>query len=755
MRVISIIIIGMLIIGCANKKIVDKNINDNNYEKVYEYYLEYAKRGFPEAAEKIARMIYQRKVNKPPYIERKYALYAYNHGYERAALYIADSYFREKKFEKALEWYNEVDFSEYSDRDFKNYLEVLNSVNDVKKRVRYLKRVERYALKFKKAVLLRLLGKYYLTHSPFYNPEKAIELLQQAYNLGDYKAGVILGIYYIKSDEKYKGYQILKNLLYKDKTAAYYIGDYLYNLMIEKEKLYNNECITCNFKTPKEFFVKKLTIYKFNDLFTRTNIKKAYDISLSLGNVKAIYKLIKLDIEDNTYELANNTYSGMDLNQTEKFLNLKNEVEAKLILATIYEKYPILNKTKKAKEIYEWYKTIDKIQAIWKLYQYEKKFEEKINFNYLNFLVSKKFVPAIIEKAYQEILLSKNIEDNKEILEYYADLDNILALNYMGSLYSKEIFKPKEKSIEYYKKACILENKPFYIPSEDLKIANYYNDVLKDINKTMSIIYYYHQMKNRKAQLKLASFYKQHCNYDKFTLVLKELVKEADKKGTFLYYLSVIKKEIDGDFNEAFEFMKKQDYPLAYVALGDIYARGIGVELDPKIAEKYYKKAIQKGYIEALLNLANMYKRLNIDGIYNEKIISIYQEAINKGLNVAKIELAKFYYSIGEISKAIELLKTVKDPKLVPKARYLYFQYTGRDYFERNEDTNYGFLLLVRAQKSARYNPKKALYYAFRAMLCNTPQSARIAMELMLRINNAKIIEEIYNQAKQAPRCHL
>jgi hypothetical protein len=63
--------------------------------------------------------------------------------------------------------------------------------------------------------------------------------------------------------------------------------------------------------------------------------------------------------------------------------------------------------------------------------------------------------------------------------------------------------------------------------------------------------------------------------------------------------------------------------------------------------------------------------------------------------------------------------------------------------------------LLVRAQKKARYNPKEALYYVFRAMLCNTPQSTQLAIELMQRINNAKIIEKIYQKAKEAPRCYI
>jgi len=753
---VFLIVLAIIFGGCADKRLARKYIQKQNYEKAYEEYLKFADRGFPDAAEKVARLIYLQRVYKPPYVERKYALIAYNDGYERAALYIADSYFREKKYLEALKWYQKVDFKYYSDSDFKKFLVTLDYLPTVKEKLKYLQKLEEFALKSNNPKLLKALGKYYLQQSPYYNPQKAVKLLKKAYSLGDYQAAVILGVYYIKHGDKKEGYELLKKVLYKDKIAAYYIGEYLYSEMVDKERKLNSQCITANFQYPLGFFKDKLTIYKFNDLFSRKNLKKAYSISYNLGNKRALYKLIRLDLEDNTFELTpKNTYSGFDLNSSVKFLSSQNDVESKLILAKIYEKYLYLDSYKKAKEIYEWYKQINKLQALWRLYQYEKRFENRVNFEYLNYLTSKKFVPAIVEKAYQEILKGINVQKNKKTLEYYARQDNILALNYLGSLYSKEIFTPKTKSFYYYKKACVLEKKPFYIPSEDLKMANYYNDVLKNEEKKMTINYYYHQMKNRQAQLNLASFYKEHCNYDKFKSVLNELVSEADKNGLFLYYQSMLEGYLDGDYKKAIEYLKEQNDTEAYLILGDVYANGLYVDIDPEIAEKYYLKAVENGYDLALLRIGAMLEKLNVDGIYNEKIIKIYKEAIKRGIKTAKINLAKFYYYIGKKKKAIALLKSVKDKSLMPKARYLLYVYTGKDYFIRRLNSNYGYLLLVRAEKAAKYNPRKALYYVFRAMLCNTPRTTKLALELMKAINNARVIENIYQKAKKAPRCYL
>jgi len=744
------LVISFFLLGCVNKKVAQQYYKTHNYDKAFEQYYELAKRGFPDASYKISRLIYLNKVKRPPVLERKYALVAYDNGYSDAAIMVADSYFREKDYKKALEWYIKVDFDSFKNSDLKNYLISIEHLPSVKEKLTYLSPLEEFAKNTKNDKLFYILGDFYLKSKVFYNPKKAEEYLRKAYELGNYRAGVVLGIYLIKQDKK-EGFDILKDLVYEDKMAAYWVGNYLYNKMVQQEKLLNENCITTHFNTPKEFFYKKLTIYKFNDQFTRKNIKKAYLISYNLGYKRAMYKLIRLDIEDNTYELQKKTYSGFDLNSTINYLNSQNDVESKLILAKIYEKYTFLNRYKEAKKIYQWYEKIDKLQAYWHLYQYEKRFENYINFDYLNYLVDNKFTPAIVELAYQQILKDEYVDTNKAILEYYAKMDNKLALNYLGSLYAKGILTPKEVSIDFYQKACILEPKPFYIPSEDLKIANYYKDVNNDINKTMTIYYYYAQMENKQAQIVLSKFYKNNKEYKKFTQMLSDLVKRNDEKSLYLYYSSVLMRYIDGDYKKALEYFKQQDDIASYILLGDVYANGYYVDFDPDKALEYYKKALKKGYKPALLKMVELYKKINIDGRYNDKIISLLKEAVKAGLTEARYRLAKIYIDLKEYEKAKEVLAPVIN---TPKAKYLVYLMTGKIPSIENEDTNYGFLLLAKAKNLSYKNPRAALYYAFRAMMCNTPTSSDFAFKLIKRINNAAVIRSIYNKAKEAPICH-
>jgi len=692
-----VIIFSLFFLGCANKHFASRYYKQKNYEKAYEEYLEFAKRGFPDSAYKLSRMIYLKKVNKPPFIEKKYALYAYENGYKDAAIIIADAFYREKNYESALKWYQKANFEKFRMSDFKNYIDSVLNLPLITTQKKYLDELENYAKESKNPKLLTMLGKFYLDDTPFYNPQKAKDYLELAYKQGYYQAGVILGVYLIKSGEdKQRGYELLKEMAYKDKQAAFYVGNYLYDEMVTKEKLMNYNCISSNFSYPKEFFVKKLTIYKFNDIFTRKNVAKAYRISYELGNKKALYKIIRLDIEDNTFELEkNNTYSGFSLNEVVNFLKSQDDVESKLILARIYEKYLYLHSYKKAKEIYKWYIQIDKLQAYWHLYQYEKRFEDKVNYFYLNYLVDKKFVPAIIEKAYQEALQNRDIQKNKETLEYYAKQGNLLALNYLGSLYSNQIYEPKTKSFYYYKLACMGEKKPFYIPSEDLKIANYYDDVMKNEEKYMTINYYYAQMKNRQAQLNTAKYYKKTCNYKKIAYWLNELKKEADLKGIKYYYTSILQRDIDGDFKEAFEYMKKQKDLYAYLVLGDIYANGYYVDFDPIKAEEYYNKAYNLGYTLAIYKIAELYEKINSSGKYFDKLKELYIKATKLNLKDAKVKLARLYFKHGQRKKALEVLKSMKDFKTNPKARYLAYLITGRIDYVRGFNTNYGYLLLA------------------------------------------------------------
>ena len=746
-------ILTFLFLGCSNTKLSLKYKYSNNYEKIYDGYYELAEKGFPKASYKLSKMIYSSKVNRPAKTERKYALYAYNNGIKEAALIVADSYVRDKNYKQALIWLNKIKFENYSVKDFKNLITCIENMNEYKRQIYYLSILNDYAKKSENPGLLAVLGEFYLNESPFFNEKAGIEFLKKAYDKGVYQAGAVLGIYFVKHNRKKEGYKLLKEVITKDSKAAYYLGNALYDEMVTKEKEMNSGCISCSFTTAEEFYVKKLTIYKFNDIFTNINIKKAYLYSYDMGEVRGLYKLIRLDIEDNRFE-TNSTYSGFDLNSSVSFLNSRNDVESKLILAKIYEKYPQLHSLHKAKEIYYWYEKINKLQAYWHLYQYEKKFENFVNFKYLNYVADKEYVPAIIERAYQELMLGKNISENRKILEKYAAKDNILALNYLGSLYANKVFMPKSKSFIYYKRANILENKPFNIPSEDLKIANYYQNDLNDLNKALSIYYYYAQLKNITAMTYMVNFYKSHCNYKKMKYWLFELRKKADTKALGLYYSMVLQNYVDGNYTKAIEYFSNAKDAYSYIVLGDVYAEGYYKKFDPEKALQLYEKAFRLGYNPALYKIITLLEKINVNHKYDKKIKRLYFKAIALNLPDAKIRLAKFYMSKSKKKKALSVLKSIKDQSN-PKLRYMLYQLTGNIKYIRGKNCNYGYLLLAKAENITKKNPKKALYYTFRAMLCNTPGTTKTAMTLMKKINNSSVIRSIYNKAKAAPKCRL
>jgi len=652
---IFLVVLTVLFIGCSNKNI-SLNHSNNYYDVLYQKYVEYDKKGYPKYADKIARLIYLQRVKRPPYIERKYALKALKQGFSRDRIYVADSYFKEKRYIDAIKWYMTSNFDDFNLNDTENLMFSLQEVNNTK--------LTNYCLnlltkKSNNPVIMTILGKYYLQ-----NPnkiQKALNLLKKAYyDKKFYKAGVILGRYYIQNGKEKKGIKILKDVMYKDANAAYFLSKYFYKKMILNEQQMNANCISYEFNSSKDFYNKKLSIYKYNDLYTRNNIVIPLKVAYKLGKKEALYDLIKLDVEDNTFMLAKNTYSGMDLNQTIEFL--KNSDRVSLLLGIIYEKYIFLKQLKKAKEIYIKYKKINNVLATWHLYLYEKQFENKINFEYLNYLVKQNYVPAIIEKAYQESILGKNFDENIKTLFYYEKQNQISAINYIGSLYAKQYLMPKSKRFFYYKKACVLYKKPFFMPYIDIKFANYYLEN-NQTDKYYAIHKYYSDMDYEKSEKIMAKYYRHNGYYKEAAKLFKKLYyQDPYQIDYFIEYAKlVLKGYVKDDYKAVLnQIMHIKNYK-AYLLLGDIYKDGYFVEFSPKKAEEYYMKAYNSGYKLAIFKIINMYKKLNVNHYFDEKIISLYKKAIDDNVENAKLALAKFYFENKEYKKAYEILKTIND----------------------------------------------------------------------------------------------
>jgi len=747
---IFILFIIVFLIGCSNKTLFYNYEQSSNYNKIYNTKLYYAKKGFPKYSYDVSKMIYLNQVKKPVSVQRNYALYAYKNGIKKAGVIVADSYYKEKNYKKALEWYLKSDFNTFRKSDFQNLLQTLINNNEVNK-TEYLQQIEKKANKQKNILLYSVLGDFYINNKKYANNKKGEFYLSQAYKNGDMYSGVDLGIFYINNNQKEKGLKILTKLAKNSAKASFFLAKYFYNEMIKQEKLMNKNCITLDFNTSSDFYKQKIKVYKYNRLYTIKNIIPLYKHAYNLGYKKAMYNIIRLDLEDNTYELEKNTYSGYDLNTTIHYLQTQQDLASKLLLASIYTKYPYLNRLYEAKRIYKWYSQYDKIDATWKLYRFEKQYENIVNYKYLDFLVKNNFYPAIIEKAYQYILREKNITKNMDILKCYAKKDNLLAINYLASIYSTKVLNIYDKRKIYLKKACILSSKPFYIPNVDLKIAN---DHIND-DKYFIINYYYAMLKNRQAEYNLAKIFKQSCQYAKLKKYLNFLKQEKFGPGLLYYYQLILNGTIDGDYKEAVKYLAAEDNAKSYDLLGDFYSKGYFRKIDIVKAEKYYMKSFNKGNKQAILKIISMYQRLNVNNIFDNKIMKLFNIAIKNNVSNSKYLFVKYLISKNKKQEALKVLKTIPNYKTDAKCRYLYYSITKKTYYLDKINTNYGYMLYAKASRIKDISPQLALYYVFRAMLCNTPNAEKLSYMLIKTINNPYVIQKIYNKAKKAPKCSI
>lgn len=117
---------------------------------------------------------------------------------------------------------------------------------------------------------------------------------------------------------------------------------------------------------------------------------------------------------------------------------------------------------------------------------------------------------------------------------------------------------------------------------------------------------------------------------------------------------------IKGKYDEALEFyLKAANLGSAYAQMwiGNIYARGLGVEIDNIEAVKWYKKAAEQDNSEALCNLALMYKKG--EGVDKDlkKAIELNLRAIAKGCAVSAGNLGSLYYFGPEDIQSYELAR--------------------------------------------------------------------------------------------------
>jgi len=751
MRNLILIIIGSLFIGCANLDVAQKAYKNGDYNKTIAIYKAWAKRGFPQAQLKLAQIASNGTIKTSPEFIIKNLLSAYNKGYKKAANLLFYNYYKLGNIQEAKIWLNRLIFDEMNQKTFEAYLNFIQfHIKNPSSQINYIKNLEEYAKTFKNPKALYALGKFY-EESIFINLEKSKYYYNLAWQKEYIPAGIKLALLYLyKLNKPKKGLKLLKKIAAKDNgTSAYNIALFLLKRMDKELQKLNTPCISFNFQTPKEFFIKKIKAEMFQKKFLEKNVAPWLNYAYKRGFISGKIKLISLDLKMRNFNKKTNL-SHLNLKEAIDYLEQSKLFKAKMVLARIYESYPNLHQLMRAKMIYEQYVNINKTDAYWHLYQFYKRFypQNKQKDIYLNYLVNHNFTPAIIEKAYFSILNNQNIDNSLKTLKFFAEQNNILALTYLASIDALQ--NKKEENKKLLQKLCHLTS-PIN-PSLDIKIAKYYIKE-KDILKTATIFQYYAN-KNPQAAYKLSRIYKVLGEYKKNIYWLKNAKKEGLRQAELTYARLILSGKIEEPATKAIALIKQyaiHNDPVSITLLGDIYKQGIIVPFNPKKAEEYYTKAMNLGYNKAYLKLIDFYNMLNINGQYTKKILLLYNKLLEKThSDDIKISLAQFLFDTHQYKKAYNII--IKNRLYrYDKGKYLAYLITGDDKYlklNKNHLSNNPQLLLLYAKKIEKTDRKKALYYAFLAAFYDSQGAASFIFR-NIRFFSKKTVYQIYNKAKK------
>lgn len=757
----------IIFLGCANLDVAQNSFQKGDYNQSVKIWQKWAKAGYAAYNLKLASLADKEIIKSDEKFIVKNAVKAYKGGLKKAAFILEKLYYKKGNFKKALFWFERSDLN--LTQSFEIYHMdinlITNYINSFEKQLYYIKQMEKLAPE-NTAAAYSLGVLFENPQTPFYNIDKSLHYFQIAWKKEYIPAGIKMALILIRVKHKTKkGLDLLRNISAKDNgTAAFLIGQYLYKEMDVYMQKINTPCITCKFKTPYEFYKKKVELELFKNKFMWINVVPWFEYAYKRGNIRGKLELISLDIKENNYLRlpADKHYSKMDINESLNYLQgLGNGFKIfapKMIFAQLVIKYPVLNKYYLAKHIYMKYMDINKTDALWHLYLYSKLYDKPEINKYLRPLVKKRFTPALIENAYLNYLKGKDKNSSLKILRFFAKNNNIKALHYLSSIYSKGIVKdvPKIEVCKLYKKLCKLES-PLNMKL-DRRIAGAYLKIINppEIIKAATIYKFYAEQNDSISQYELANIYKKYNDLNKTVFWLAKSKERGYERAEFLYAKLVLKGIIKGNINKYFKifvhYVKKYKNPNDLMFLGDLYIHGDIIDVDPEKAEIYYQMALKEGYYKAYLKLANLYIKIDLNNDNYDVIINNLKQAVNHNIKSAKIVLANFYIKNRQNNLALKILKTI-DLSKNPKGYYLLYKLTGNKiYLKKAVKHNIGSALLTYAQ-SLKHN-NKALLYIFRASLCNTPRSSDYAYELMKKINNSSVIKQIFNKAKKYPVCH-
>jgi len=750
------LLFGLLLSGCASKDVARKAYSQGDYNTSYRIWKRWVDVGYLDKNIDLITIL-NKSGKSVDYKEiKKMAKLAYNNGEVQSAFVLEDIYLREENMPQAYFWMTKGNLQLSSQHDFQNHLYLIqNYIQSFAQQKHYLLLFEKMAKNNNSDAAYTLAQFYADATNPFYDVRRSKFFYKKAYELGNEDAGIALAQLYISHFKREKeGLDILKKLAQNGNgKAAYKVGDILFQKMNQKLQKQNTPCITTSFKTPEEFYIKKILLQKSREIYLKEGVIPWYREAYSLGYQDALYKLIALDIAQRNFQKDKN-FSQMNVNEIENFL-LKNRAndKANMLLAKLYTLYPELGKSDEVESLY--IATMDKniTQAQWNLYNFYKQQNTHTTQAeaYLQELVREDFKPAIAIMAAQKIRASQSVAENKNILLNQANSGNKEALNQLIALYRAGVIKNIDFPF-YLQKICAIAPNNNAL---DMAMADYYIGT-NQIEKGATILQYYAELGNSKAEYKLSKLFQKFCNSQKSAYWLQKASLNGNREAEIDYDIMVLNGSIQGDNKEALLHLQhyaKAGNTNAIRSLAHFYANGIGVDFNPKSAKGYYLHLIQNGEKRYYLNIIALYEKINYNHRYDNEIEALYEIAIKNNVAHSKVKFASYLIKREQIARAKALLMSLSLSQ-EPMARVLLAKITGKEsYIRSGKGSNNGLLLLRYAQLEAKYSKRKALLYALRAHLCNTPSSGKLTTDLMRLINNSQVIFSLYQKAKSYPKC--
>ena len=749
---ISFLLIGLFAAGCASLKEAQKAQSNGRWKEAEKIWQKWADAGYGDYRLKIVEMKQNSKNNDINLV--KEAKKAYQDGSLDAALWLERYYYMHKQNTKALGWMLKADISRSKPFMFQIHLALLPLLKDMKKRQAILSRLVDIAYARKDRAAYEL-GRYYEKN----DPHKAISFYRSAWKHGYVLAGLRLGEILLKTPQNQKeGLAILKKIAAMGNgRAAYDIGEYYRKKMYQRLNKMNRPCVSLTFQTPKEFFEKKFMMLRFKQTFMHQNVLPWYLMAVKNGYLKARIKLLDLDLKEDNFKRFSkkDRYAGMDVEEAANWLeNLNKNSKSfypKLVLARLYEDYPILGKTRRAETIYDAYMDVNKTDALWHLYLYAKKYAPKRALRYLQPLLARKYTPAVVESLYKNYKISRKpaILDH---LKHYAKKNDTQALIDLVSLYLEGAIPKTSSTVWLWLERLCKTSLPLN-GDIDKKIAVSYLNLKTppQIIKAAAIYKFYADLNDTKAQFALAKLLKK---YGKLYQAEKLIVKAktlGDDRAREAFARMVLSGEIHGDVHEALKIIEQKistdPTPEDLIWLADMYAGTSPILCDFEKAKTYYFRALKMKAWRAYLGLGDLYAK-QVGKKAEETAEEYYKLAIRHGYNLAWLRLGGLYMRLHRYHQAKKALSYVDAEKYPEVYRQLYTISGDGIYIQEALEHGQAWAFYQKALQLEQKNPKKSLRYALEAARCGVSGATYLLYNLFNAIADHRKIESIVDRAR-------